>query len=284
MCLHTVHLHVFTGYSQSDMIFISDNGQDLANQGNISVLQLDSQTITFSNRAEQSEYELVLSEIFFVNNEDEPGSRLVTINFTIAEDNLISIATTQVEILPTNDPVFFNFEEKILSYREEEGQAINLFTANDVLSDSDGSSLESVHITIVSDLNFDPFDILFADAGSSGLTVTADSDALGRTLVISGSANFSVYESVLQTVTFVNTFPGILPHQRNITVITFDGMTSSPIHTILINIVLFDDPPICYFDELVSKLSFVCFNVIKLEVHVQWTPLYLIYSCMGFSI
>ena len=251
---------MFTGYRQSDMIFISEYGHDLANEGNmnISVLQLDSQSISFSGQVEQSQYELVLSEVYFVNNEDEPGSRLVTVNFTITEDNFVSVATTQVEVLPTNDPVFFNFEEKSLSYREEERRPVNLFNANDTLSDSDGSSLESVYITIVSDLNIDPFDVLAADAGNSGLTVMADSNDRGRTLVISGVANFSVYESVLQTVTFANTFPGILSHQRNITVVTFDGMTSSPIHTILIDVVLFDDPPICYFDVLVSNQNVFC--------------------------
>lgn len=244
---HLVHVH--TDYTSLDRIFLSANGQALADQYNISVIQVSNQNLSLSNRVEQSRYEQVLSEVYFVNTDDEPGNRFVMINFTVNEDSFVSIAIAQVEIIPTNDPVVFSFVEKFLQYLEEEQQSINLFNTSDTLSDSDGSMLEFVRISI---LNSDPFDTLAADAGASTLSVVTDSSSSANTLIISGSANLSVYESVLQTVTFVNTFPGISPQQRNISVITFDGETLFTAHRIFIAISLFDDPPICYFNQLVS--------------------------------
>ena len=219
-----------------------------ANSFDVTVQQPNNQTISLSGRAKQSDYVEVLSEVLFINAEDEPGNRSITINFSITDDPFVAMATVTVQIVPTNDPVFFNFRVKTLVYEEEFQQPLFLFSSSDFLSDSDGSILHSV--TIIIDSPYDAYDSLSVDSSGSDLEVLYNNST--QTLVISGVAELSTYEQVLRNVSFLNTFPGLDISQRNISVVTFDGMTSSPPHYILVDITPFDDPPICYFMQLVS--------------------------------
>ncbi len=211
-----------------------------------------------TGEAIQSMYATILGQVKFVNNEDEPGDRSVSINFTIRDDEFVALATSTVQLVSTNDPVFVSFyPTKNLTYDEESQQPLFLFQ-NDTLSDSDGNMLQNITISIVNIFDENDqlaavADELTAEAGDSGLQVTVSkSSGTAHTLVLSGNASLAVYEAVLRNATFINTFPGLNTYQRNITVVTCDGMTESPPHYILLDIVAFDDPSICYFGQLVS--------------------------------
>ena len=211
-----------------------------------------------TGEAIQSMYATILGQVKFVNNEDEPGDRSVSINFTIRDDEFVAMATSTVQLVSTNDPVFISFyPTKSLTYNEESQQPLFLFQ-NDTLSDSDGNMLQNITISIVNIFDENDqlaavADELTAEAGDSGLQVTVSkSSGTAHTLVLSGNASLAVYEAVLRNATFINTFPGLNTYQRNITVVTCDGMTESPPHYILLDIVAFDDPSICYFGQLVS--------------------------------
>lgn len=244
---------------------LSETGRDLSSQFNITWEEEDPQTLVFSGRALQQYYEDILAEIFFQNEEDELNTTTRVVTFWITDGRFNASAQTVVEIMPTNDPAVLNFTSKTLTYVEELRQPLNLFELSDVLIDSDGNMLEWLSIEINPSL--DDMDVLAADAGDSGLTVSLiTSDTGNMVLNISGYAHFLTYEGVLQTVTFVNDFPGMNLTQRVIEVTTFDGMTVSPSQTIFITIDPYDDPPQCFFGTRVSPArtcSFVSFPIVQ---------------------
>lgn len=202
-------------------------------------------TIELNGSAEQAVYENILGEVNFINFADEPGNRSVYINFTIVDNGFTATAMATVQTVATNDPAFISFyPAKTLSYVEMSQEPLSLFPS-DTIHDSDGALLQSV--TISSARVFDSYDQLLADVGGSDLMVNYS----GSSLVLSGVADHSVYESVMRSVAFFNTFPGLSVEQRTITVVTFDGVTPSPPHLILVDIVPFDDPAICFFEQLV---------------------------------
>ena len=155
--------------------------------------------------------------------------------------------------MPTNDPAFFNFTDKVLTYNETTRTPVNLFSQSDVLidPDDDGGTLQWITIEIVAP-NIDPSDMLAADALDTGLDINPNA---GPLLNISGEGSFMDYDAVLGTVMYFNNFPGINISNRTIHVITFDGMDESFVHTITINVVSFDDQPMCYFNMLVRLMS-----------------------------
>lgn len=240
-----------TGGTDFDMVFLNFAGDALAAQYSISVTQPNPQSLRLTRRVDQQQYAEVLREVMYENTADEPGSVVRSVVFTIVDSiGFIGTATTNVQIIPTNDRAVINFSggPRSLSFSEHTRQSVSLFDENDNITDSDGDSLQwlSIHITP----GIDEYDILTAEEGETGLTVTVTATGEGEVLLnISGYAAFSVYESVLSTVTFVNMFPGISQAQRNVEVVAFDGETPSAIHPITIAIVGFNDPPMCFFDQ-----------------------------------
>lgn len=179
------------------------------------------------------------------------------------ENDFSSSATASVLILPTNDPSVFSFANRSLTFNETTQTPVYLFQENDTLVDSDGDSLQWIAIEIRPFA--DDMDVLSVDTGSSGLNVSINS--FGSTILnISGYASFSVYEAVLQTVTFHNSYPGLSLETRVVEVVTFDGETESPPTLISVSIAPFDDIPVCYFRN--SMVSGVC--VITSWISYHW--------------
>lgn len=233
------------------MIIIQNNGELVAEQNDINISQPDNSTLLLTNEAPQSVYQAVLSEIYFLNVADEPGSVQRMIQFTADDGTFNSTAVATVEIVPTNDPAFFNFTTRELTFDESTRTPVNLFSQDDVLIDPDenGGFLQWITISIISPN--DPDDVLEGNDQGSGLSINPND---GRLLNISGNGSFAQYEAVLNTVVYYNNFPGMNTTERMINVSTFDGMTVSFVHSVIITVIPFDDQPMCYFDMLVSIL------------------------------
>lgn len=193
----------------------------------------------------------------YENIADEPGNVTREVLFTIMDEvGFVSMATATVSIVPTNDQAIITFAggPRNLLYDEFVRTPINLFNASDTITDSDGNSLEWLTIRLAPGV--DPNDVLAADAGNTGLTVTVTTESNGEIFLnISGNADLSLYESVLNSVTFVNVFPGIAQDTRRLDVVTFDGETASGVHPITIAIGGFNDPPMCFFLEMVRAVQ-----------------------------
>ena len=75
-------------------------------------------------------------------------------------------------------------------------------------------------------------------------------------LYIRGNGTLNDYSQILQSATFINLNKGIFVDQRIIEFVVSDleGGKSDP-ETLLLTIVLFDNPPICFIDVAVSFTS-----------------------------
>ena len=206
-------------------------------------------TLILSGTALQSVYELILREVYYENVADEPGATQRLVQLTIEDGVFSSSAFTTVNIIPTNDPAFFNFTTRQLVFDEASRTPLYLFSQNDTLIDPDGGTLRWITISIISPI--DPNDTLVADVQGTGLQVYGSG---GGMLNISGEGSFVDYERVLDTVTYNNLFPGMNVTERIITVVTFDGTTESFIHLITINVTSFDDQPMCFFDNTLVNI------------------------------
>ena len=221
---------------------------------------VDSTTLRLSGQASQASYGDILSEISYSNTADEPGNVTRQVFFSIRDERSFeNFAVASVSIIPTNDRAIITFaggSPQTLRYSEFSRTNINLFNENDTITDSDGNTLEwlILHLTPGIDSN----DMLMADTGDTGLTVETTTASDGEILLnISGTANLSLYETVLTSVTFVNFFPGISLDNRMLQAVTFDGETQSAVHPITITISDFNDPPMCFFNERVSVFCVV---------------------------
>lgn len=240
---------------QFDALILSDMGLSLANQAGIE-MSSNATSLNLTGRALQEDYQAILAEVFFQNTAPEPGHVSRRIHFFITDGVFSHTAYTTVEIISTNDPAFISIAALNITFNETSREPLNLFPSNVTISDDDGDYLEMVRIVIYPTV--DEMDVLAADSAGTGLNITATTNSDGNIqLTISGRANFSAYAQVLQTVTFVNVFPGISLTERTLNVYTFDGMTESPAHQIFISIIdPFDDPPICFFGMLVRDSTY----------------------------
>ena len=240
-----LHFSFLTDFTEDDRIFIETDGDLIANMSDISIItNSTSGTLVLSGTALQSIYELILREVYYENTADEPGDTQRLVQLTIGDRVFTSSAFTTVIIIPTNDPAFFNFTSRQLTFDEEARTPLYLFSQNDTLIDPDGGTLQWITITIISPS--DPNDMLVADVQGTGLQINGYG---GSMLNISGEGSFMDYERVLNTVTYNNLFPGMDTMERMIHVFTFDGTTLSFVHNITVNVTPYDDPPICFFDN-----------------------------------
>lgn len=206
--------------------------------------------ISLNGTASVLHYIDILSNITFVNLADEPGYTNRTVVFELVDDRgFVFNASTLINIIPTNDPTIFSFNNRIVIFNEMARVPVNLLQSNDNLTDPDGNNLSWLAVAIIPPI--DELDVLFADPGSSNLEIETSSNGLN----ITGYANFSVYSSILQTLTFYNPSPDINLANRSIHLITFDGVTESPPTEITVVIDGFNDIPVCYFTTTVSTYT-----------------------------
>ena len=158
-----------------------------------------------------------------------------------------------MQILLTNDPAFLSFTMRTLVFNETTRTPVSLFEPTDNITDSDGQTLQWLSIEITPTYTMD---MLLGDSLDTGLSLEVTATDTGNILLnVSGEANHSTYERVLQSISFVNDFPGINTTRRLVQVITFDGTTTSPPHEIFIAVDQFDDDPMCFFNTLVGSSS-----------------------------
>jgi len=202
-------------------------------------------------RATAEEYVDFLSTVQYSNMLEEPNNAYQqrNITVTIREYYQFSESYVLVELIPVNDPAQFNFSNRTVIFNESTRDPVLLFESIDTIEDPDPDSGTLTYATLslwpivhVGDT------IMITDNGE--LNIYSD----GTYINVSGEADFSTYEQVLKTATFVNTFLDPNPSvQRQVIVNTFDGNDNSNGPTIFINISAFDDPPYCFFnDNLVS--------------------------------
>ena len=203
--------------------------------------------IGLNGTASVQDYIDVLSSVTYTSLADEPGYSQRIVLFELVDDRDYSFtATAFVNIIPTNDPTLFSFNSRVVIFNESARVPINLIQSSDYLVDPDGNSLSWLSVEIRPSI--DEMDVLFADTANTNLEVEISSNLL----TITGYADFTVYEAVLQTLTFHNPSLGISLSNRTIQLVTYNGQTESPPTPITVVIDGFDDTPLCFFNHMVS--------------------------------
>ena len=271
----------------NDLLFLSERGENLTTEYGLTFTAIDSLTLSFTGMAPQANYQDILSEIFFQNTAEEPCNRVSVpcqvfrnVSFLIIDGTFNDTATTMVTIESTPDPAFFDFGNntvsRVIVYNEVTREPVHLFQPGDDIIDPDNTANTLEWLTvevrpltgivdssmrvaraIVTSPPVENMDMLSIDTGDTGLqaSFTIDEETGSILLNISGVANFSTYLEVLQTLTYVNTFPGLENITRVIEVVTFDGTAESQPQQISVEIQPFNDPPMCYFGSLVRQSS-----------------------------
>ena len=245
---YIIILTILTGGTQDFLQFSSNFTSSFVNE------VVTGTVISLNGIASVQHYIEILSSITFVNLADEPEDTTRTVVFDLVDDEDFAFnASTFINIIPTNDPAILNINNSIVIFNEMAQVPVNLLQSSDTLTDSDGTnSLSWLTVTIIPPI--DEFDVLSVDTGASNLEIHPISNGLN----ITGYANFSVYTSILQNLTFFNPSPNINVANRSIHFITFDGEIESPPTEITVVIDSFDDIPVCYFTTTVS----ICYRFI----------------------
>jgi hypothetical protein len=161
----------------------------------------------------------------------------------VAANGGISTAGTSiaVTILPSNDAPLLTLPDDIMAVFAEDGGPVVVAGPTLSLSDSDSSTLNSATVTVRNKVPSEP-DILAA--ATSGSPVTAEYDAAGGILHLSGSAPVADYQAILRSVTFDNSAQDPLEADRLITFQAGDEDGFSNVVTATVKIQAINDPPV----------------------------------------
>ena len=200
------------------------------------------------------EYMRLLSTVSYVNTLEEPNlmyqERYITV--TIREHNQSYTANIIVELIAVNDPAQFNFLNKTVTFDEATRDPVRLFKPNDVIVDPDQDYLSYVTLTLWPEHDRDELSISDMNTGPPFIS------NMNRTHInISGVADITEYQVILQTATFVNTRVDSPPSTRRVIVNIFDGQNNSNGSEIHININATDDPPLCFFGGNIVSYKFM---------------------------
>ena len=248
--------------------------------GGLAVASASNQTrIIIEGSATQSVYAAVLATVTFINTDDEPTPRLMSINrivqFEVFDEFFYDTSIANITLIPINDSPFINVSD--VTFNETTRNPVYLFPPDVSIDDSDDDVIIGAEITIMSP--FDSMDNL-SIPDMPGLTITRRTDTdpqpdpsvcspavneyTIRRINIGGTVNKTEYNYALSNITFSNDCPGLLLTPRHIIIVINDermGFRTTNMH---VNIAAVDDPPYCFFGTWPVSNSFV-YNSLRAE-------------------
>ena len=221
--------------------------------GLLEISVTDTDTDTGTDTAQ--EYMRLLSTVSYNNTLEEPNlmyeQRYITV--TVREHNQSYTANIIVKLIAVNDPARFNFSNKTVTFDEATRNPVRLFEPNDVIVDPDQSNLTYATLTLWPEHDGDTLSISSVNTGPPFIS------NINRTHInVSGVANITKYQDILQTATFVNRRVDSPPTTRRVIVNIFDGQNNSNGPEIYINISTTDDPPLCFFGGNIVSYKCLC--------------------------
>lgn len=213
---------------------------------NLTLVRDGTSNITVTGRASRDVYEAIAEGVLYWKNSSvQPLSLAATVCFTLFDDVFEAMNCTEVTIVNVNDSPVVSVSGSLVQYDESSGQPVPTFSGL-IIHDPDPAASVIFSALVEIDPVVDPNDVLaIADNtfGASLLNITEK----GQSIFIRGQANSSVYEAVLATVTFVNLDPEPDLSNRTLTLVVYDGVTSSLPAIVTVSILPFDNPPVCFF-------------------------------------
>jgi autotransporter-associated beta strand protein len=180
-----------------------------------------------------------------------PGTYTVTVNLTDSDGEAASPQTFLVFVAPAGPAVSLGpadangqpTADSQAVFVEGDASA-PIASADGAISDPASTTLQSLTATI-GDWTGDADESLAAD--TTGTNITASWDDTSGTLTLSGSDTLADYQQVLDTMTYSNTASDLTSENgevRTISVVAFDGTSSSPAATASITLLESEQPPV----------------------------------------
>lgn len=196
--------------------------------------------LTLSGTDTVSNYRAALRSVMFFESTSQPTVGTRTISFQANDGqpshNLSNLGTRTISVLPT---MLSGVPTTTLSFTEN-GAPLAV-ASSVVVQPANSQNLTSATIKISGNYVMGQDRLAFSNSGG----VTASFDATTGTLTLTGTKSFSVYQSMLQSVTYRNISDNPSTATRMITMTAVDdvGETSNPI-TRQITVTAVNDPPV----------------------------------------
>lgn len=205
-----------------------------------------SSNITVTGEASRDVYEMIAEGTTYQKiSQFQPLSLAATVCFTLFDDVYAARECTKVTVENVNDPPVVTVSASLIQYNESSRQPVAIFTGL-TINDPDPESNSIYWAFVEFDPEVDPNDALDLASnipGASHLNITVET----QSILIKGQANSSVYEAVLTTTTFANLDRELDLSNRTLTLVVSDGKANSFPAKVTVQILPFDDPPVCFF-------------------------------------
>lgn len=202
-----------------------------------------------SLRVSVEAYQEILRYVVYKNMHPEPDNTTRLIQFFVDDsEDVNSLVETLVDILLLNDnpPVLTNYL-RYVTFIEDGPSPVPITSGNLTLTDEDHNqfffmnnlTVRLIPVPVAPEENIS----LELSVVSMEYSVIQEYDSATGNLVAVGSAPVSVYEALLRTLSYHNTIEEPLSGIRTITMETFDGVFSSNLQAVMVNVVIINDQP-----------------------------------------
>ena len=192
-------------------------------------------SLTVTGLGTAATYQSVLRTVSFYNPSQTPKTATRTVTFKVYDSDgvLKSTAAKQVSVTLVDNVPSITYSSALVTYTERQGAMV--LDAGIVINDPDSSDIAEAEIKIMSGYDsgkdiLDPAQDVTAILSADGVTpqgLTSTFTAGTGTLVITGTAPKSTYQSVLRKITFKNDAYDASNAERQITIKVKDATTYS---------------------------------------------------------
>ena len=199
-------------------------------------------TISISGSATVPVYQQLLRSLVYTNNKDEPTPGLRTIMITPSQPGLnctpIQFNIT-VELVNDNVPQLLLQNTSFLAYEEESGPLLFAELAGLRITDADNGNLLAANLTLMG----------VQDGSSEALQLSSDNlppgvsmNQTSTSISLTGAASISQYQTLLRSVSYINTAAEPSPGNRTVVIMVYDGQHNTASAVIVIVVLRNDNP------------------------------------------
>jgi large repetitive protein len=194
--------------------------------------------LTLSGTASVAAYQAALRNVTYANRSSNPSSLTRTIQFSVRDIGLTSTVSNRIiQITPANSAPFVAALSTPLPYAE--GTGAIAIDPSLIVQDIDGDNLTQASVTLT---GFVPGQDILSFAPQAG--ITGNFNAATGILLFTGTASVETYQTLLRSVTYVNSNGSPATTPRTAQFVVRDGSTNSNIANRPIRIVTTNDAPV----------------------------------------
>ncbi|MFY0600080.1 MAG: VCBS domain-containing protein, partial [Cyclobacteriaceae bacterium] len=216
----------------SENLSVADAANIQSTYGISVSISVDGYTADLLGSASLADYETVLSMIRYFNNSVSPTVLDRNIQVVVDDGGATDTATAVVTIISVNTAPSLDLDGSVSGNDfsttfQKSGSASPIADADNAISDTDDTNIESATITLTNRLNGSNETLSVSGTLPSGITVTNSYDNIDGIIEISGSASISDYQTAINQIVYENVSTNPNNSDRIITLTVSDGDLSS---------------------------------------------------------